>query len=145
MITLLIKSTSEKTIQNIFQNLKNRTLVSNNTVNLGEGGTYINAVDSNVTLDINSDLNSFNTATGNYDSRMIGAVSSGGTGSITNKGIISFGDESAGLYARDGGQIINEGSISLGANSVGLYGEGTGANITNDILAEMAAEAQNYM
>ena len=121
----------------IFQNLKNRTLVSNNTVNLGEGGTYINAVDSNVTLDINSDLNSFNTATGNYDSRMIGAVSSGGTGSITNKGIISFGDESAGLYARDGGQIINEGSISLGANSVGLYGEGTGANITNDILAEI--------
>ena len=121
----------------IFQNLKNRTLVSNNTVNLGEGGTYINAVDSNVTLDINSDLNSFNTATGNYDSRMIGAVSSGGTGSITNKGIISFGDESAGLYARDGGQIINEGSISLGANSVGLYGEETGANITNDILAEI--------
>ena len=124
----------------IFQNLKNRTMVSNNTVNLGEGGTYINAVDSNVTLDVNSDLNSFNTITGSYDSKMIGVVSAGGTGSITNKGVISFGDESAGLYARDGGQIINEGTVNLGKNSVGLYGEGTGAGILNDISAEINVE-----
>ncbi len=121
----------------IFQNIKNRVLTSDNMVNLGEGGIYINAADSSVTLGINSDLDSFNAVTGSYDSGMIGVVSSGLAGNIVNKGDVSFGDNSAGLYAKDGGQILNEGSIRLGKNSVGLYGEGAGSNIVNDSLGEI--------
>ena len=41
---------------------------------------------------------------------------------LTNKGIISLGDNSAVLYAKNNAAMLNEGTISVGKNSVGLYG-----------------------
>ena len=114
------------------QNVKNRSITSDNTINLkGSSATYINSLDSTIILDVNSNIKSFNTVTNSYDSNMIGVVSTGPLGNVTNKGIISFGDNSAGLYMSIGGYALNEGSIEVGGNSAGMYGNGAGTNLKN--------------
>ncbi len=119
-----------------FQNLKDRTSYYNSTASLGQGGVFISGVNSAVLLDQNSKLISSGSdlVALALDGSYPGLNNINGipvSNKATNKGEISFGDNSAGLYVKNGASSLNEGSINLGNNSAGLYGIGAGVSVTN--------------
>ncbi|MCP1222769.1 autotransporter domain-containing protein [Sebaldella sp. S0638] len=119
-----------------FQNLIGKTSYYNSTASLGQGGTFISGTNSAVLLDSNSQLVSTDS---NVVALALDGVYSGLTNingiavndEATNKGIISFGDDSVGIFVKNGASALNEGTISLGSYSVGLYGSGAGTEIAN--------------
>ena len=119
-----------------FQNLKNKTSYYNSTASLGQGGVFISGLNSAVLLDQNSNLSSTNSnlVALALDGSYPGLTTINGipvSHEATNKGIISFGDTSVGLYTLNGASALNEGIISLGNNSEGLFGDGTGTSVIN--------------
>ncbi|MCP1224738.1 autotransporter domain-containing protein [Sebaldella sp. S0638] len=119
-------------------NIKDNAFYSNSSTNLSEGGVFINGENSAVLLGSNSNLNS-------TDSNITGLALNGAyTGGLsvmidgqildqeaTNQGIMSFGNNSTGIYAVNGASAKNEGSIKLGDSSVGIYGKGIGTGVSN--------------
>ncbi|MBP9477726.1 MAG: autotransporter domain-containing protein [Sebaldella sp.] len=124
--------------QYILQNVINGIISYDNTSTLGEGGTFVTGQNSAVLLGENSNI----VSTG---SNMLGIALNGGyigglpvtiDGEVlnqeaTNKGNISFGDNSTGIYVINGASGENQGTIEVGQHSVGMYGSGTGSSIAN--------------
>ena len=119
-----------------FQNLSGLTSYYNSVASLGQGGVFISGLNSAVLLDINSQLisNNSNLVAIALDGQYSGLTNINGvpvTNEATNKGEISFGDNSVGLYVKNGASALNTGTISLGEYSAGLYGIGIGTNVEN--------------
>ena len=124
--------------QYILQNMSNSTMYYDSASVLGEGGTFVTGVNSAVLLDRNSYIVS-------SGSNMIGIALNGGySGGLpvvingetinqeaVNRGNISFGDSSTGIYVTNGASGENQGTITLGNNSEGLYGNGAGSSVSN--------------
>ena len=129
----------------VFQNVKDSEIFSNGIITLSEGGVYTYGVNSAISLGTNSNMTSYNSVTDKYGSNIIGIALSGGNSNglpviingetleqeATNKGKMTFGDNSAGIFVADGASALNNGKISLGKSSVGIYGKGTGTNVSN--------------
>ena len=119
-------------------NIKDTTLYSNSNSNLAENGIFINGNNSAVLLGLNSNLSSTGA---NIAGIALNGAYSGGipvtiNGEIlnqeaTNQGIMSFGDNSTGIYVVNGASAENQGTITLGDNSVGIYGKGIGTGVSN--------------
>ena len=119
-------------------NIRNNKLYSNSSANLAENGIFINGNNSAVLLEGNSNLTS-------NDSNVTG-IALNGTYALglpvvidgqtlnqeaTNQGIMSFGNDSTGIYTVNGASAKNEGILTLRDNSVGIYGKGAGTGVSN--------------
>ena len=95
-------------------NEKSTIAAGKNSVILFDTGTNINASGSSNVIGI---------ADGTYNGGM--PFSFAGTTAdkeLTNRGIISAGDKSAVLYAKNNAAMLNAGTVTVGKESVGLYG-----------------------
>ncbi len=121
-----------------FWNMKDSTLYSDSSIALTGNGMYLNGNNSAILLGTNSNLTS-------SDSNVVGIALNGAyAGGLpvtinsevlnqeaTNKGNMSFGANSTGIYVINGASGENQGTISLGANSVAVYGNGIASNVSN--------------
>jgi hypothetical protein len=117
-------------------NVKNGTFYYNGTANLAGNGSLINGENSAVLLDTGSTLSGTgdNVIGAVLNGQYNGTIPGGFTAGIDaeNRGSMSFGNNSAGLYGSSGTRLKNTGSISLGENSMGLRTAGNGSYALND-------------
>ena len=117
-------------------NVNNGTFYYNGTANLGSNGSLINGINVAVLLDTESNI----TGTGSavvgaaLNGQYTGVMPFGFTEEIEgeNRGTITLGDSSAGLYGINGARLLNIGDITVGDVSLGMSGTGTGSSLRND-------------
>ncbi|MCP1225881.1 autotransporter domain-containing protein [Sebaldella sp. S0638] len=114
---------------------------NNTTGTLGSNGSLINGIGTAALFGTGSNINS----TGTNVSGMVlsgqhaavpGHTVSGSGGQIvneegTNRGIITLGDSSAGMYLTGGARGRNEGTITINNNSVGIYAESSASLLSH--------------
>ena len=130
--------------QYTLQNMKDTTFYYNSTANMGEGGTFLTGTNSAVFLDTDSSVSS---SSDNMTGIALKGSYAGGLPvtingetqyyDVVNKGLISFKNNSIGIYTADGAGIKNEGDISMGDSSAALYGNGAGTKIHNNGTLEI--------
>jgi hypothetical protein len=116
-------------------NIKNGTFHYNGTTNLAANGSLINGEGSAVLLDTGTVLNATGDGVvgvvldGQYNMTLPGGFTTGID--AENRGVMALGNNSAGLYGKNGTRIKNTGSISLGNGSIGIHTNGTGSYAGN--------------
>ena len=116
-------------------NVSNGTFKYDGTASLANGGSLVSGKNSAVLLDINSNVSSTenNVIAVSLDGQYTGTLPAGFTSGMDgeNRGNMTFGDNSAGLYGKNGTRLLNSGNITAGNNSLGMKTEGTGSSLTN--------------
>ena len=116
-------------------NVKNSTFNYNGTANLSGNGSLANGKDSAILLGSNSNINSNEenivgiVLEGQYNGILPSEFTNGIDGE--NRGNITLGNNSAGLYGKNGTRLKNTGSISVGNGSIGIHTTGLGSLIEN--------------
>ncbi|WP_435307765.1 autotransporter domain-containing protein [Sebaldella termitidis] len=115
--------------------ISNTTFIYDGTSSLSENGSLIMGNNSAVLLDSNSNVS----ATGNnvvavsLDGQYTGILPAGFMTDTDgeNRGNITLGDNSAGLYGKNGTRLLNSGNITAGNSSLGMKTDGTGSSLAN--------------
>ncbi|MCP1224032.1 autotransporter domain-containing protein [Sebaldella sp. S0638] len=126
-------------------NVSNGTFRYDGTASLSNGGGLISGKNSAVLLDINSDVSAAesNIVVAAIDGRYTGVLPSGFTSEIDgeNRGNIALGDNSAGLYGKNGARLLNSGNISVNNNSLGMKIDGAESAAVNAGMIKTGANS----
>ena len=115
--------------------ISNTTFVYDGTSSLSENGSLILGNNSAVLLGTNSNVSAAgnNIVAVSLDGQYTGSLPAGFTTDTDgeNRGNITLGDNSAGLYGKNGTRLLNSGNVTIGNRSLGMKTDGTGSSLIN--------------